>query len=137
MSGNGVLTFDVPLPPVELSPNYKTGYRPALMGARAGYRDRVRDEAIIAARLADWEMPQRVRVSLVFGTKADKRSRLADRGYRPRDTPNAVSAWKQGFDGLVLAGIVPDDNHEHLELGNVTVRPDLGPGVTVIVVALE
>lgn len=47
-------------------------------------------------------------------------------GYRPRDVPNAIGAMKGTIDGIVDAGVIPDDDAKHLSIGSVTIvrRPD-------------
>lgn len=83
-----------------------------------------------AARPRGWVAPQLARVSLCFGTR---RVKGGDDGYRPLDVPNAVSAFKGGFDGIVDAGLLADDSYRYMELGAVTIDPRLGPGVVVVV----
>jgi hypothetical protein len=38
-------------------------------------------------------------------------------GYRPRDIENAIGALKPAIDGMVDAGVIPDDSHMWLEWG--------------------
>ncbi len=144
----GLLVFDVPLPYRALSPNSAQGrsrhwaYQAGQDSPRQTYKRDVAFAAMEALQKAPgWTVPKRARVSLVFGTKQDRRAERfqADewKPYRPIDWPNAVSAAKPLFDGLVVAGVISDDNHEVLEGGSVVIRPDLGPGVTVTVERLE
>jgi hypothetical protein len=41
------------------------------------------------------------------------------RCYRPEDGGNAISALKPFFDGIKDAGIIPDDDFDHMEVGRV------------------
>ncbi len=38
--------------------------------------------------------------------------------YRPLDIQNAIGALKAAFDGIVDAGLVVSDNHNHLLIGS-------------------
>lgn len=120
------VTFQVPLPPRELSPNGREHW--ATKGrATAGYREYVGWEAQQArkrARLVE-QLP-RVRISLVFCTKEAK-----GRFYQPRDIGNGVAAFKAGFDGIVDAGWMQDDSRKFLELGRVEITAERGPFVEV------
>lgn len=51
------------------------------------------------------------------------RKKPRDRFYRPMDTPNAVSACKPVFDGLVDAGVLEDDDWLHMTLGTFRIVP--------------
>lgn len=128
------LSFQCPLPPRELSPNagYRGDWRRFNTAAQA-YKQIVWAYARNAGIEAAWTAPERVRVSVEFWTKHQKGDGL----YRPLDAPNAVSAWKAGYDALVLAGLFSDDNWRVMELGETRIRPDLGPGVFVVVEAIE
>lgn len=126
------LVFVVPLPPPGCSPNGQHGHWTTAARSRHEYRAHVMAEARVAAKRARWVTPQRVRVSLRFGTKRKK----GEPGYRPQDVPNAVSAFKAGFDGCKDAGLYIDDGYKWLDLGEVTIEPSWGPGVEVRVEAL-
>lgn len=129
------LRFEVPLPPYELSPNAPgRGNWRKYQDAANGYRDAVRLYALQAMNTSRWQAPARVRVSIVFETAGRGRK---DGYYRPADCANAVSAFKAGYDGLVRAGLFADDNWKVMELGTTQIRPDLGPGVLVVVEAID
>jgi len=121
----------VDLPPRDASPNGSHDHWTKAARARANYREIVGWQAR-AARPVGWVTPQLARVSLVFGTKRCP----GDDCYRPLDVPNAVSAFKGGFDGLVDANLLLDDRHTNMELGRTTIDPNVGPGVIVTVEAL-
>lgn len=53
-------------------------------------------------------------VSAVFYQGATK-----DRRYRPLDVGNAITSLKHAIDGLVDAGLLPNDGHKWLNWGSV------------------
>lgn len=146
-----LLVFEVPLPPMQLSPNRKLHH---MMTSRAvaAYREDVRRLAWAAwARtptVGFVPFADKARVALVFGTRrnyvpvAISSSRIArmkhvpDGRYRPRDEANATAAAKALYDGLVSAGLLVDDSAEHMEAGRVRIDRSWGPGVRVTVEAL-
>jgi hypothetical protein len=143
-----VLEFEVPLPPVGLSPNHVIGSIGARMAKHARYQEyleTVRLIALDAAQRAGWSVPARARISLEFGVRHVKgelksKDRLA-RPYRPEDWDNAVAAFKAGQDGLVTTstrvGVLVGDDHRVLECGWVRVNHSAGPWVRVLLEALE
>ena len=44
--------------------------------------------------------------------------------HRRRDRDNCLSMFKPGLDGIVDAGLLLDDDAEHLEIGNVDILVD-------------
>jgi hypothetical protein len=58
-------------------------------------------------------------------------------GYCPRDTQNAIGALKAAIDGMVDAGVVPDDSARWVSWGGFELSREAGvaPGVYVTVVA--
>ncbi len=143
------LRFATALPPHELSANGREAPR-ALWAARALYREEVRIDALQAKHGARWEWVRTIgyrkdgrpiqkwkpevcpmaEVSITFGVKlVNGRS---DGKYRPLDVGNAVYAFKAGFDGLVDAGILPDDDFRNMQLGRVIIDPARA-GVLVVV----
>lgn len=118
-------TFRVPLPLRELSSNGSHGHWTKEARARATYRE----EVAMEARRVGLAPAERVRVSLVFGIKGAK----AIKRYQPRDVANALSAFKSGIDGLIDAGMAPDDSRDHLELGRISITAKAGPWVAVTV----
>lgn len=132
-----ILTFHVPLPPKELSPNYSSRFnRRGVSKAKHDYRAEVGLIAGSARNAAKWSMPGRVRVSLLFGTVPNAR-RLPDPFYRPADEPNAVDAFKGGFDGLVDAHLFSDDRARVMKLGDVSIDSSVGPWVRITVETIE
>lgn len=149
------LVFEVPLPPTELSPNvggeWNSHTKRAVIAARRAYREVVAMYAAAARDVEGWGIVPRVRVSLEVQTR--RRKPGLDGLYRPRDVPNAISACKALFDGLKLAdwkldargrqlggpgaGLFPDDDHLHMELGRVHIDVLHGPGIVVTVEAIE
>lgn len=125
------ITFDVPLPPRGCSPNGQHGHWSTTSKARRQYRAEVLIHALVAAGPHARAKESR-KVSLLFGTK-DGRKR---RNYQPRDVPNAVSAFKAGFDGLTDAGLLVDDSRTWMELGDVRIDNTVGPFVRVTVEAI-
>lgn len=59
-----------------------------------------------------------------------------DQRYRPKDKANAIGAIKPYIDGLVDAGLVPDDTHEWVSWGRVDIFPD-SPKAAVILTIVE
>ena len=128
-------TFEVPLPPRELSSNRSHDHWRGRAAAAREYRQVVGWSAKAMAVAERW--PVAVcgvnRVSLLFGVKGARRAGL----YAPRDQANAVAAFKAGFDGMVDAGLLVDDSSRYMELGSVRIDPCCGPAVVVTVEALE
>jgi hypothetical protein len=58
-------------------------------------------------------------------------------GYQPRDIPNAIAAFKAGFDGMVDAGLLVDDSSRHMEIGSVAIVSTRGPFVEVALEVVE
>lgn len=118
---------DLPLPVKALSPN-----------AHLHWREK--HKATSAARKNSWywfrrfmpngwkPAPIEIAVQYRWGPSAQ--------GYRPRDVQNAIAALKPMIDGMVDAGIIPDDSAKWLSWGRVQiVRCALGdvPGVRITV----
>lgn len=80
------------------------------------------------ARPAGW-IPQAVRLEIVY------RCPFGSVGYCPRDTQNAIGALKAAIDGMVDAGIVPDDSARWVTWGEFRLVRDGEPGVHVTVAA--
>lgn len=118
------LKFQVPLPPRELSSNGSHGHWSKKAAHTADYRREVQWTVNAVMPIAD-----RVRLSLTFCIKDGRKTQR----YQPRDAANALSAFKAGIDGLVDAGMVPDDSAKHLELGAILIDSTRGPFVEVTV----
>lgn len=131
------LRFTVPLPPRALSPNSPNRHTWRLIGAvKKDYRRLVRMLATNAAAEARWSQPGRARVSLLAGTGPHGVLGLDDDRYRPRDHGNLVAAFKAGFDGMVDAALMADDDAIHMELWRVVIDPEREPGIEVVVVGV-
>lgn len=123
------LKFTVPLPPRALSSNgNKGGSWRKKANATKDYRFLVKLSTPMALR----KTADCVRLSLTFCTREAR----ATGDYAPRDAANALSAFKAGIDGLVDAGMCPDDSAKHLELGAILIDSTRGPFVEVQVEAL-
>jgi len=109
-------TISLPLPGGLLSPNYKPGSYGSRMAqalATKKYRKRAQ-EAVNEVRLENfpWEKCS-VKASFFHSTK------------RRRDPDNATGSLKAAYDGLVDAGLVSDDDWEHMEREKPTFSFDL------------
>lgn len=131
------ITFDVPLPPRGCSPNGQHGHWSKKAKARAQYRTDVAEEAMAVrwsgryVPLAPERQAAKCKVSLTFAIKGGRGI-----AYQPRDVPNAISAFKGGFDGLTDAGLLVDDSRTWMELGDVRIDNTVGPFVRVTVEAI-
>lgn len=100
------VTIILPLPGGLLSPNStigSIGSRFAKAGAIKKFR-RLAEEAVVSERI-DTSPWQKVSVKATFFFK-DKRR---------RDVRNAMGSLKSAEDGIVDAGLVADDDYEHME----------------------
>ncbi len=100
------LTIVLPLPSGLLSPNHTIGSiggRFAKAGAIKKYR-KLAKEAVACAKIetSPW---QKVSVKAQFYFKNKRR----------RDPDNATGSLKAAYDGIVDAGLVADDDYEHME----------------------
>ena len=113
------LSFVVPLPPRELSPNRtRNEHWSGKSEAVAAYRQLAMVQAHNAAVTVQWTNPAKCRVSLVFGLKDQS---VADKAcYHPRDADNAVASVKALVDGMVDAMVLESDRWANMELGSVT-----------------
>lgn len=98
------VTIVLPLPPRILSPNCPVGsFRGRMMHAAAAKKQKklAKESTEDAMRGERWE---RASVRAVFYHKTKRR----------RDDVNALASLKSAYDGVVLAGLIPDDDREHL-----------------------
>jgi hypothetical protein len=115
------MTFrcEVPLPPIECSPNGSHRHWSVKQKARNEYRaDCYLNYIAERHRLKEWTFHTRYRLSLDFYVS---RMPYPDERYRPRDVANAISAFKGGQDALVDARLIPNDGHKHLVQGPVAI----------------
>ena len=124
---SAAVTFQVPLPLRELSPNGREHW--ATKGhATADYREYVGWEAQQARKRARIKELPKARISLVFAIKGGKGV-----AYCPRDIGNGIAAFKSGFDGIVDAGWMKDDSGRYMELGRIEIDSKRGPYVEVTI----
>ncbi len=124
------------LPAKALSPNQGQGGKRFNAHTRA--RREMRDATAMMVRNAP-TMPHfdRARVSITYRYVT---TRQRDDRYRPHDVPNAISALKPVYDGLVDAGLFPDDDWQHMALGPHRIERVTNPedeGLLVRVQALK
>ena len=110
------------LPPVEYSPNW-TGFWADRYKAGQVYQDAVFYSCVDARNKGNWKpfVNARLNLSLVFAVR------------RRRDRDNLIAMFKPGLDAIVQAGLLVDDDAEHLQIGKVDifVDPERSP-LTVI-----
>ena len=98
------LTVVLPLPPRQLSPNVPGGSKRGRI-LRAIYSKRYKEQAREAAdalMVTGWK---RARVHVRFYHKTKRR----------RDDVNHLAMLKPAYDGIISAGVLPDDDCEHLQ----------------------
>lgn len=100
------------LPGAALSPNGAHGAWGPVSAARKELR-----EATYYAVQERRDRPPPLTRARVGITLYRAKMRLYNSRYRPTDVPNMVSACKPVYDGLVDAGVLPDDDAAHMRLG--------------------
>lgn len=110
----------LPLPPIEVSPNYRSRTHHARMRGIASYREAARVIGLAAKRKEGWEAPDLAvaRSTFYLGRTRLKKAGGDDRLARPKDRDNAMACLKAAFDGLCDAGVIQGDTAAHF-------RPDL------------
>lgn len=124
-------TVTIPLPPLGVSPN-----------GRLHWADKAK--AVKSARREAWYWFRRflpidwirvpVRIEVLYHCPKSAA------GYKPRDIQNAIAALKPAIDGMVDAGVLPDDSAHWLEWGPVILRRTKdgnAPGVHITVIPRE
>ena len=114
------------LPPFSSSPNWRGHWREKYKAGKV-YHDAIFYSCIDARNRALMEgmsfpfIKARLNLTLVFPE------------YRRRDRDNYLSMFKPGLDAVVHAGLLLDDDAEHLQIGKVdiVVDPERAP-LTVI-----
>lgn len=119
--------IELPLPPKTLSPNVRAHW--------ATKAEATKDHRFSCGVLARAQMP---RGWVACAVEIDMQYRCSRRaeGAVVKDVQNALSAMKAAVDGLVDAGIAPNDSKKWLTWGAVsliTVKSSKGDGVTIIV----
>lgn len=114
------------LPPTECSPNWRGFWAERYKAART-YRAAVFYECV-DARIE----PTLRGISFPF-VKATLKLTLVFAEQRRRDRDNLLAMFKPGLDAIVAAGLVLDDDAEHLQISGVDilVDPDRAP-LTII-----
>ena len=117
------------LPPKECSPNWR-GHWAAKADAVKLYRQDAGWRAVFAtgdyarANGEKWTAPDHATMHVTFIVPDNRR----------RDKTNMASAFKPALDGLVDAGIIQDDSHQHLDdQYHIEVRK--GRSVTIVEVS--
>jgi len=75
----------------------------------------------------EWEAVRPRIVSLTFCTKGAR----AVQRYAPRDEPNAVGAFKAGFDAMKDVGLLVDDSAKWMRLEGTRIDNTRGPFVEI------
>jgi hypothetical protein len=104
-------TVRLELPPAALGSNGSHGYWATKARAVKKYREACA-WTFLQQRPAFWPWPH-APVTIEVEYRHNRKSR----GYKPRDTANAMSAIKALVDGMVDADIVPDDSARWLSWG--------------------
>lgn len=104
----------LPLPPRILSPNCPiASFRGRMMRAAAAKKQKriAKESAEDAMRGERW---QKASVKAVFYCKTKRR----------RDDVNALATLKASYDGVIEAGLLPDDDRDHLRTEGAEFRID-------------
>lgn len=107
----------LPLPPKELHPNSRAAWQQKWLGRwgrlspKAEYRETVKWMTVEALQggLRPPPDPAHLHLAFRFTTK------------RKRDVDNCLSAFKNGLDGLVIGGLIPSDESDHLRAISIEV----------------
>lgn len=111
------LVFRVPCPPSDLSPNMERNLHwTKKREAVKAYKELGRWHCLAAMQSKGFKTSQKVRVSYVW----HKGKKRGTGFYRPKDDRNAIASLKALDDGMVLAGLVPDDSAKYWEFGGLT-----------------
>ena len=108
-----MITIILPPPPAECSPNARCGWR-AKAAAVQQYRYDCKIDALDQVGSLKWAWGKPVPVTITFILK-DKRR---------HDWDNLLASFKAGIDGLVDAGLLPDDD---VRSWTCTLRYEEGP----------
>jgi hypothetical protein len=112
------ITLTLPLPPRECSPNYHGHWR---KGWKAGGAYRQTARHLCMEKQAEWAPIQRagwpIRISAEF--YCGLTPPWEPKRYRPLDITNAIQSLQQAVNGIVDAGIVPNDTHRYVTWGEV------------------
>ncbi len=116
-----VLQIIAPLPPRELSPNF-SGHWSAKARAKKAYREAGFMAAFGIHNTPEWEPVRPIVISPEFycgpSTFGGSLGVIRTNLYRPTDPDNANASLKSLIDGLIDAGLVPDDSAKWVSLEN-------------------
>jgi len=119
-----MLRIELPgLPPKELSPNARVHWRKKADETKL-YRCDTGWRAIFAKDGKDWLAPDMAKVDVTF-VVPDKRR---------RDKTNLAASFKAALDGLVDAGVIKDDSHDHCD-DQYHIRYEKGKSMTIVEVS--
>ena len=118
------------IPPQECSPNWRGHWAEKYQPARV-YHDAVYYSCVDTRNRGEKE-----------GMKFPLRRAKLDltvvfRGVRRRDRDNILARFKSGLDAVKDAGLIEDDDSEHLEIGKVEIRADPGLAPLTIISLTE
>ena len=124
------LATTLDLPPADVAPNARVHWSAKARAVRsqraaAVYKLRpVRDED---GRLVQSAFRRPVVLHATFYTGPSAHYGNRDGLYRPIDRDNAIASLKATIDGLVDAGVIPNDRAETLRIGDVEIRRESPP----------
>lgn len=101
------------LPPVEFSLNWRGVWADRYKAGQV-YQEAVFYSCVDARNKGNWKPFDKARVNLTFVFAVRRR----------RDFDNLLARFKPGLDGIVQAGLIVDDDAEHLEIGKVDILVD-------------
>ncbi|GAI88273.1 unnamed protein product, partial [marine sediment metagenome] len=114
------------LPPVSSSPNWRGHW-----GGK--YKDsKVYHDAVFYCCVDARNRGYREGMSFPF-IKAQLNLTFVFAEQRRRDRDNCLASFKPGLDAIVDAGLLSDDDAEHLEIGNVDIHVDPGRAPLTII----
>jgi hypothetical protein len=130
------MTLTIPLPPSGCSPNTYKHWR-VVAKAKKEYREAARLICLSILGREVWRSPIKIHATFDMGPSPTKQLL-----YRPRDIANAISSLKSAVDGFVDAGLVPDDSHQWVSWGDITLNRNAKAhggrcGVTIRIEVLE
>ena len=122
-----MITFELALPPRELSPNVRT-HPWNLIRHKRIYRHACKVDSLNVRRgyetVMTFPLPPPVQMHLTFVVTTKRR----------RDLDNLIASMKSGIDGIVDAGLIRDDSADDL---SITADVELGEGPCVGVTPLS
>lgn len=113
-------TIELPLPPKECSPNYRGHWTNKAnpiwkyrYDCRWAFYKAYTDLAsqMLGRKAEPLRTPITIHLEYYCGGRWDTTL------YRPKDTDNAIGAFKSGQDSLIDAGLIPDDSARYVKVG--------------------